>query len=156
MKGFYNVTTKIKEFLEAHNDINVVTMERLQEGDLNKQTIFPLANIIVGDAVFNDNVITFDITVACMDIEDDTKENKKDQPEPFFGATNKQDILNTMLAVVNALSQSLKKGSLNTDLFQINGIPTASPFEEDFENVLTGWVIDFTVDIPNTEISICP
>lgn len=156
MKGFYNVTTAIKDFLEAHNDINVVTMKSLDEPDLNKQTIFPLANIVVSDVTFPDNVINFNVTVACMDIEDVTKENPKDQTEPFFGSTNKQDILNTQLAVVNALSQSIKKGSLSVNLFQVNGVPSAERFEEDFENLLTGWAITFNIDIPNDEISICP
>lgn len=155
MNGFYNITTAIHDFLVDNTSINVVTMERLQEGDLNKQTIFPLANIIVGDAVFNDNVISFDVVVACMDIVDSTKENKKDQTKPFFGANNRQDILNAMLADINALQISLKKGTLNNDLFQITGTPNASPFEDRYDNVLTGWALDFTVDIPNT-ISICP
>ena len=155
MRGFYELTTAIKDYLEANNHINTVALKDLDEVDLNKRTIFPLAHINVGSASFPDNIIRFDITVSCMDIVDIVKTNVKDKTTPFFGNDNKQDILNTMLTVVNGLNLSLKKGTLSDDLYQLNGEASAEPFEDRFENLLTGWSITFQVDIPNNEISIC-
>lgn len=155
MRGFYELTTAIKDYLEANNHINTVALKDLDEVDLNKRTIFPLAHINVGSASFPDNIIRFDITVSCMDIVDIVKTNVKDKTTPFFGNDNKQDILNTMLTVVNGLNLSLKKGTLSDDLYQLNGEASAEPFEDKFENLLTGWSITFQVDIPNNEISIC-
>lgn len=155
MRGFYELTTAIKDYLQSNNHINTVWLKTLTEVDLNKRTIFPLAHIVVGTSTFPDNIIQFEITVSCMDIVDVKKTNIKDTTDPFFGNDNKQDILNTMLTVVNGLNLSLKKGTLSDDLYQLNGTATAEPFEDQFENLLTGWSITFTVDIPNDEISIC-
>ena len=46
MKGFYNVTDKLKDTLLAEPFVNTVTFGSLDDVDLNKQTIFPLSHII--------------------------------------------------------------------------------------------------------------
>lgn len=155
MRGFYEITTAIKNHLQANAHINTVMLKTPSDADLNKSTIFPLAHILVGDASFPDNTIQFQVTVSCMDIVDITKLNVKDTEEPFFGNDNTQDILNTMLTVVNGLNLSLKKGGLADQLYFVNGTPVAAPFEDKLENLLVGWSIVFTIDIPNDQISIC-
>jgi len=154
MKGFYEITTAIKNYLDTSDHINTVTLKTLEEVDLNKRTIFPLAHILVGNANFLDNIIQMEITVSCMDIVNVSKLDVKDTNEPFFGNDDKQDILNTMLSVVNGLNLSLKKGTLADDLYYLNGNGSADPFEDSYENLLAGWSLTFTVDIPNTQ-SIC-
>jgi len=154
MKGFYEITTAIKNYLDTSDHINTVTLKTLEEVDLNKRTIFPLAHILVGNANFLDNIIQMEITVSCMDIVNVSKLDVKDTNEPFFGNDDKQDILNTMLSVVNGLNLSLKKGTLANDLYYLNGNGSADPFEDSYENLLAGWSLTFTVDIPNTQ-SIC-
>jgi len=154
MKGFYEITTAIKNYLDTSDHINTVTPKTLEAVDLNKRTIFPLAHILVGTANFLDNIIQLEITVSCMDIVNVSKLDVKDTDEPFFGNDDKQDILNTMLSVVNGLNLSLKKGTLADDLYYLNGNGSADPFEDSYENLLAGWSLTFTVDIPNTQ-SIC-
>ena len=44
MKGFYNITTKIKETLALDAFVNTVTYGDIFEVDLNKQDIFPLSH----------------------------------------------------------------------------------------------------------------
>jgi hypothetical protein len=90
-----------------------------------------------------------------MDVVDETKENTRDQNEPFYGTNNEQDILNTQLAVINDLVSKLRKGTLYTDLYQLSSTPTCVPFTERFENLLAGWTATFDVILPNTEISTC-
>ena len=41
MKGFYDLTDKIKDTLQAEPFVNTVTYGSLDDVDLNKQTIFP-------------------------------------------------------------------------------------------------------------------
>jgi hypothetical protein len=43
---------------------------------------------------------------------DETKENPRDQAEPFYGINNEQDILNTQLAVINDVVQELRRGTV--------------------------------------------
>jgi hypothetical protein len=155
MRQFYDITTKLRDTLEAHSQVNVVTTGDIFDVDLNKQTIFPLSHIIVNQATFDGPTVLMNVSVVCMDLVDETKENPRDQAEPFYGTSNEQDILNTQLAVVNHVVQELRRGDLYLDLYQLEGNATAVPFTERFENLLAGWTATFDVRLANTEISIC-
>jgi len=155
MRQFYNITTKIKETLEANSQVNVVTTGDVYDVDLNKQTIFPLSHIMVNQASFEGQVVRMSISIICMDVVDETKENPRAQNEPFYGTNNVQDILNTQLAVINDVVQELRRGQLYSDLYQLDGNPTCLPFTERFENLLAGWTANIDILLSNTEISIC-
>ena len=155
MRQFYNITKTIKDTLEAHSQVNVVTTGDIFDVDLNKQTIFPLSHIMINQASFEGQVVRMNISVMCMDVVDETKEDPRSQNEPFYGTNNEQDILNTQLAVINDVVTKLRKGTLYTDLYQLDGNPSCVPFSERFENLLTGWTATFDVLLPNTEISSC-
>jgi hypothetical protein len=155
MRQFYNITKTLKDTLEAHSQVNVVTFGDIFDVDLNKQTIFPLAHIMINQATIEGQVVRMNVSLMCMDVLDETKENPRDQNEPFYGTNNEQDILNTQLAVINDVVTKLRKGTLYTDLYQLDGNPTCIPFSERFENLLVGWTATFDVLLPNNEISIC-
>jgi hypothetical protein len=155
MRQFYNITKTLKDTLEAHSQVNVVTFGDIFDVDLNKQTIFPLSHIMVNQAIIEGQVVRVNLSIMCMDVIDETKENPRDQKEPFYNNSNEQDILNTQLQVINDVVTKLRKGQLYTDLYQLDGNPTCVPFTERFENLLTGWTATFDVLLPNTEISVC-
>lgn len=155
MRQFYNITKTLKDTLEAHSQVNVVTFGDIFDVDLNKQTIFPLSHIMVNQAIIEGQVVRVNLSIMCMDVIDETKENLRDQKEPFYNNSNEQDILNTQLQVINDVVTKLRKGQLYTDLYQLDGNPTCVPFTERFENLLTGWTATFDVLLPNTEISVC-
>ena len=155
MRQFYNITKTIKDTLEAHSQVNVVTYGDIFDVDLNKQTIFPLAHIMVNQATIEGQVVRMNISLMCMDVLDETKEDPRNQNDPFYGTNNEQDILNTQLAVINDVVTELRKGTLYTDLYQLDGNPVCIPFSERFENLLAGWTATFDVLLPNNEISIC-
>jgi len=110
---------------------------------------------MVNQATIQEQTITMNISVIVMDIVDVTKENPRDETEPFFGTSNEQDILNTQLAVLNDLTTKLYRGTLYTDLYQLSSPPNCVPFTERFENLLAGWTGTFDIILPNTEISSC-
>jgi hypothetical protein len=155
MRQFYDITTKLKDTLEAHSQVNVVTTGDLFDIDLNKQTIFPLSHIIINQATFEGQIVRMNVSLVCMDLVDETKENPRDQAEPFYGTSNEQDILNTQLAVINDVVTELRRGTLYSDLYQLDGSASAVPFSERFENLLAGWTATFDVLLANTEISVC-
>lgn len=155
MRQFYDITKKLKDTLAAHSQVNVVTTGDIFDIDLNKQTIFPLSHIIVNQATFDGQTVLMNVSLVCMDIVDETKEDLRDQVEPFYGISNEQDILNTQLAVINDVVTELRRGTLYTDLYQLEGQASAVPFTERFENLLAGWTATFDVRLANTEISVC-
>jgi len=151
VKSFYDLTDKIKDTLKAEPFVNTVTYGSLDDIDLNKQTIFPLSHIIVNNAVVNTNIVTYNVSVLCMDIVDESKLETTDE---FVGNNNEQDVLNTQLAIQNRLLSLLQRGDLYTDKFQVEGDVTCEPFVDRFENKLAGWVSTFDVLVPN-DMTVC-
>ena len=94
MKGFYNLTDKLKDALLAEPFVNTVTFGSLDDVDLNKQTIFPLSHIIVNNTTVSSKTLTFNVSILAMDIVDISKDETTDI---FVGNDNEQDVLNTQL-----------------------------------------------------------
>jgi hypothetical protein len=151
MTGFYDLTQKIKDTLQAEPFVNTVTYGSLDDVDLNKQTIFPLSHIIVNNCNVDSGVLTFNISVLAMDIVD---ESKLETTDNFIGNDNEQDVLNTQLAILNRLIALLQRGTLYTDKYQVEGTVGCEPFVDRFENKLAGWVATFDVIIQN-DMTIC-
>lgn len=154
MKEYYNLIDNIYNYLIGNNNINTVTTGDLLEVDLSKQTIFPLAHIIINDVTFSDHFMSFSINVIAMDVVDEDKDDKQDKDNPHLGLDNSHDILNTMLSVVNGLQSSLRRGGMNDNNYEINDSPTATQFEDRFENLLTGWSLLLNVEIPNNDMGL--
>lgn len=140
MRSSYYVTNAIKEYLLSDGFVQTVTFGNLFDVDLNKQSIFPLAHIILGNASINAVTITLNMEVLFMDIIEETDDNT-------------QDILNTQLVLANRLISELIRGNLFDELIQVESA-NAEPFIDRFENKLGGWAVAFEVTIPN-EMSIC-
>ena len=151
MKGFYQITTTIKDQLYKDAFVNTVSSGDIFEIDLNKQTIFPLSHIIVNNATYNGNTWLFNISVLCMDVVDFSKTEQTDQ---FLTNDNEQDVLHTQLMVINRLLEVLRRGSLYDDLYQLQGTPNCEPFVDRFENKIAGWTVTFDVMVAN-EMTSC-
>lgn len=151
MNGFYRVTDKIRETLQADVNCNTVTYGDITQVDLNKQTIFPLAHIIVNSVTSNDTVLTFNISVLAMDIVDVSKE---EDVNIFVGNDNEQDVLNTQLAVLNKLIQKLRIGNLYVDKYQVLDDVVIEPFRDRFENQIAGWTATMDIVIENS-VNVC-
>lgn len=151
IQGFYDITEKIKDTLLVDANVNTVTTGDITRLDLSKQTIFPLAHILINSCTTQEQVLVFNITILTMDIIDIDKENNTDI---FIGNNNEHDVLNTQLAVINRLIALLRKGSLYTDKYQVQDDPTCEPFYERFENEMVGWATTMDILIEN-DISIC-
>lgn len=154
-RAYYQITETLRDFLLANDDINTVTIGDITQVDLNKQEMFPLGHVMINNANLNDSTIQFNITVMVMDIVWQTKkEQNQEYDETFIGIDNEQDVLNTQLTVVNLLNQSMMRGSLRADAFELVGQGTCEPFKDRFENEVAGWAYTFSVYVRN-DIDIC-
>lgn len=151
MKGFYNITDKIKDALNAEPFVNTVTYGSLDDVDLNKQTIFPLSHLIVNNCTVGTNTLTFNISILAMDVVDESKEEVTDD---FVGNDNEQDVLNTQLAVLNRVIAILQRGDLYSEKYQVEGSVNCEPFVDRFENKLAGWAATFDVLVQN-DMTVC-
>jgi L-rhamnose isomerase len=151
MKGFYQVTDKLKTLLNAEPFVNTVTYGSIDDVDLDKQSIFPLSHIIVNNAVVGTKTTTFSISVLAMDIVDISNDKVTDT---FVGNDNEQDVLNTQLALLTRVINELQRGDSYTDKYQVQEDVTCEPFVDRFENKLAGWTATFSVMAVN-DMTVC-
>ena len=152
MTQVYDILDKVRDRLRDNPNVFSVTFGDISEVDLNKTTIFPLSHLTITNVTFERSVINFTIALLCLDIVDYNKEKYDD--DVFYGNTNLQDVYNTQLQVVNDSVQSVRRGSLFDSKIQIIGEPSATPFQDRYENELAGWGIEIQVSMIN-DISIC-
>ncbi len=147
MTEYYDVLNTIKTELDAIPFVTTVTQGSIDDVDLNKQTLFPLAHIITNSATPTLNTMTFNLSVIAMDIVDISKDETTDI---FVGNDNELDVLNTQLAVLNRLYRKIAMADYDIEIANAS----FEPFTERFENYLSGWVLTFDVTIYN-DMSVC-
>ena len=152
MKGFYQISQAIKDQLDADVFVNTVSIGDIFKIDLNKQTIFPLSHIMINSANYNGSTFNYNISVLCMDIVDESKEETTDL---FRGNDNEQDVLHTQEMVARRLLEMLNRGDLYDDGFQLsNSSASIEYFVDRFENKIAGVTITFDVMTFN-DMTIC-
>lgn len=153
MRAVYQILDKIKDKLRTSPNIQTVSFGDIMEVDLNKTTLYPLAHVGMGDVSLQDHKIEVTINLLLLDIVDDNRDPSTE--DEFYGNSNLQDILNTMLAEANILISDLRRGSSFDELYQVDTDITARPFLDRFENQLAGWGVDLVISFPNNDVSIC-
>jgi hypothetical protein len=151
MKGFYNLTEQLKSSLIDEPFVNTVTFGSLDDIDLSKQSIFPLAHIIVNSTSVGTKTLRYNISILAMDIVDISK---KQTTDIFIGNDNEQDVFNTQIALITRIVNKLQRGDLYSNLYQVEGEVSCEPFVDRFENKLAGWVATLDVLVQN-DMTIC-
>ena len=150
MRGYYIVTKTIKEQLELDKFVNTVNTGTIDEVLLNKADLYPYSHIIVNNSSYNGSTWSFNLSVICMDIVDLSKDEVTDI---FLGNDNQQDVLNTQLAVINRMLETLRRGA-NTKDYILDGAPNCEPFVDRFEHGVAGWTVTFDILVPN-DMTVC-
>ncbi|WP_136465520.1 hypothetical protein [Flagellimonas onchidii] len=149
MKNYYQVLDLLKTKLEADPLVQTITNVDEESFDLDKKNIYPIVDILCESAVIGLQTITFTFTITALDIRDI---NQNPRTDKFVGNDNKQDNLNTTLAILNRLYKSITK--FGDDVTIVNE-PTPEPRIYQHENLLDGWQMTLELETPNTEISVC-
>lgn len=153
MRAYYEITEAIKSQLLSQQ-VNIVKIGDTAAVDLDKHGIYPLAHMIIEEARIGMQTIEFDISIILADLVDFNKESEKDK-EPFYGNDNRQDALNAMLHEANIFIQHLMRGDMFKSNYQVTTEPSAQPFVNRFNNLLAGWMLSFSVQVPNIDTSVC-
>ncbi|RPG86050.1 MAG: hypothetical protein CBD69_005875 [Crocinitomicaceae bacterium TMED209] len=151
MKSFYKVIDSIQAVVGAEPFNNTVTFGDISEIDLKKQSMFPLAHVMVNNMNIEQQHVSFNVTLFLMDLVDISKE-----PDTtlFLGNDNTQDVLNTQAALATRVIRILQKSNLYKQDFEILGTANCEPFHERFDNNLCGWAVTFDVSAKD-EMTYC-
>jgi len=140
----------LKQLADADDLVNSVM--KTVDIDLKKEVMFPLVNInIVSGSFTNGSTVQFNIELACFNQRDINKEINTDD---FWGQDNEVDNHNLCVAVLNRMWLNMY-----TDFEENNITSSENPTFElgSFEGakLVDGARLTFTVEVPNTELSLC-
>jgi hypothetical protein len=159
VEAIYRLLDAMNTELESNVFCNSVSMGFKTEVDLAKQTIFPMAHIYLDTINFNDNSMSFNLTIINLDIvtiSKDLPENsvyyKKDKN--IFGNDNLVYIWTNQLYVINQLISRLKQSTTFSGGWQLDGTPTSTFINKELENMLAGFETTLSITVPN-DISKC-
>ena len=148
--SFDKLIDNIKSELKAQRITNTVTFGNISDVDIDKTTIFPLAHFLTPSVSFNGSTNEFEVRILFLDIVD--KDNKFENS--FQGNNDIHDILNTQLVAANYISNSIRRGALSNSGYQVTGDPSAEMIIDQYENLLAGWGVTFSV-VAKSEDTTC-
>ena len=152
MRGYYDISTKLKEALINDPLVNQVTKGSLDKITNAKQDMYPICHIIFNDARFNGATQVFNISLVMMSIVDVSKDNVTDI---YVGNDNEDDVLNTTLSILNRIFERVRRGDISDLGYEVlDDTASCEPFVDRFTDAVAGWTMTFDILAPN-EMTIC-
>lgn len=152
MNQYSELLYYIKGLAEADPFINHVTQGTLEQSTVDKMIIPTLVNIFISGGGFtNGNTITFDVELACLSQRDINKEVRTDD---FWKQDNEVDNLNETHSVLNRLWNKMYVDFEKENITSSEN-PTLTPIIFGDAKLLDGWLLTFSVEMPNTTINLC-
>lgn len=150
---YYEITELLHNTLtDSRVDFSTITHGSIEDVDLARQTIFPLAHITPSTATLGDKTITYSINIAALDIVDFNKDDLRSEDNPFYGTDNKMDVLSD-LAVRLQIGADIIRRKLSDRNITIDTNITLTPFVDRFENLLAGWETTWSITIPSSAVN---
>jgi hypothetical protein len=147
---YYNTLDYFKTIMGNHPSIASATQGDLYGIDSNEYPIYPLANILISNATFGTNITTFTCQLTVADkVKLKNNESvgiKNAQVIPFYGTDDVVDIHANTLAIINDLTSFTQR---SVEAFEINGDIDCTPFRDNFDNGLAGWIATFDLTTHN-------
>lgn len=147
---YYNVLDYFKTIMNNHPSISQISQGDLFGVDGNEYTIYPLGNVNILGANFNDKNTDYTIQLIIADKlklkNNESEPRTNDMQVPFESVDDVVDIHANTLAILNDL---LSYTQFSVQAFQIVGEINNEPFMDRFNNGLAGWVSTFTLSTHN-------
>lgn len=147
---YYNILDYFRTIMENHPTISDVNQGDISLIDTNQFPMYPLGNVTILGANFNEKTTDYTIQLIIAD-KIKNKNNESDpitneQTIPYYGVDDLVDIHANTLAILNDL---ISYTQYSVQSFSITSEITNEPFADRFNNGLAGWVSTFTLTTHN-------
>jgi len=147
---YYNTLDYFKTIMSNHPSIGSVTQGDIFEIDSREFPAYPLGNVLITNTVFGTKTSNFTIQLTVAD-KVKLKNNDSDgrtnaQVIPFEGVDDVVDIHANTLAIINDLTSYTQR---NVEAIELNDDISCTPFKDNFDNGLAGWVASFDITVHN-------
>ena len=150
MITFRNVVGYLETIAEKHFEINSFHSGQLDEVDLNKlgATDYIILYAEPGTVIVDKGVLTYNFSIYVMDmvseeVGDDPNRQRVGRVDTY------SETLNIMQDVINEFHQNLYSTSWVANDVVLSLPINAEPFTARFDNTLTGWSANLSVQVPN-------
>lgn len=151
MVAYYNILKKLEDYLLSDSFISNVTYGDLEEVDLDKTSLYPLAHFGINSVSIQDRILVFNMSLLAMDIVTQRKEGEVEASD-IYKNDNTQYVLAEMLGVINRTVKQFRFGVLSQEGYKIEeGSIEAEAFKDRFADDVAGYIITFSVMVPNTD-----
>jgi len=150
MIAYSTLIRYIKDLADSEEYIKTSTMG--EDIDLNKANIFPLFNVDITNAEFTSNAtVSFDVEMTCLAIRDLNNEDNKDK---FYLNDNEIDNYNGTISALNVMWVRMHRDFCDKNITASDN-PTLEQVTFSDKNLLDGWQMSLTVEMPIAEVNLC-
>ena len=156
-KTYNNVINTLKQLGIEHNQIQTTTTGDIFDIDLSKKTLFPLFHINPVSVTAGESTLTYNFQLFIMDAVSE----KEDWTDANFQSadylSNEQEVLSECLQIctdiigifTNSKWQSQLTNDIDAPVYFSDIDFTLEPFNERFDNMLTGWTFEIGIIVHN-------
>ena len=151
-KTFNNAIDTLKQLGEEHHQINTTTTGDIWKIDLDSNgTLFPLFHINPINVTTGESQLNMSFQLFVMEVVYDTTQHAEVLSECLSICTDIIGVFrHSAQQGVSASGAMGLVGDISNPIYFTDGEFTLEPFNERFDNELTGWVFNLGVLVPNT------
>ena len=155
-KTYNNAIDTLKSLGEQHEQINTTTTGDIWQIDMN-ETLFPLFHINPVNVDTGLSSLTYNFQLFVMDAVTEKENWTETNFQSANDLSNEQEVASSCLQVCvdiigmmrHSKWQSEQELDIDAPVYFTEGEYTLEPFQERFDNLLTGWVFSIGIVVEN-------
>ena len=156
-KTYNNAINTLKNLGKEHQQIATTKTGDIYDIDLSTQTLFPLLHINPVNVTTGQSQLTYNFQLFVMDLVSEKKDWTEANIQSADYLSNEQEVLSSCLQIcvdiIGMMRHSKWQGAgeldINDPVYFTDGDFTLEPFQERFDNLLTGWVFSIGIVVQN-------
>ena len=159
-KTYNNAIDTLKELGAQHKQIQTTTTGDIWKIDLSNETLFPLFHINPVNVSTGQSSLTYNFQLFVMDAVGERENWTEANFQSADDLSNEQEVMSSCLQIctdIIGMFRHSKWQSAETDgtqdidapVYFTQGEYTLEPFQERFDNLLTGWVFSIGIVVQN-------
>ncbi len=153
-KTYNNIIDTLKKLGDAHKIIQTTTSGDIWEIDLNKNTKYPLMHINPVNVQTGPSTLTYNFQIFIMDLVSEKSNWKSSNYISATNLSNNQEVLSECLQICTDIIGMLRHSGwqsevdpldINEPVIFAEGEFNIEPFQERFDQEVTGWVFSLPV-----------
>tara|TARA_R110001583_G_scaffold10857_2_gene49808 strand:+ start:755 stop:1285 length:531 start_codon:yes stop_codon:yes gene_type:complete len=156
-KTYNNAIDTLKQLGAEHEQIATTTTGDIWKIDLAKNTLFPLFHINPVNVETGQSELTYNFQLFVMDSVTEKENWTEANIQSANYLSNEQEVMSSCLQIcvdiISMMRHSKWQGAGELDIddpvYFTDGEYTIEPFQERFDNLLTGWVFSIGIVVQN-------